>query len=55
MMLILVINGKKLPNVKDIANDLKENFKNLKTIVINSNMKNTNENKINMIDKVGRI
>lgn len=42
MMLILVINGKELPNAKYIANDLKENFKNLKTIVINSNMKNTN-------------
>ena len=42
IMVILVINDKKIPSEKQIVNDLIEKFKNIKTIVANVNMKNTN-------------
>ena len=42
IMVILVINGDKLPVEQDFANDLVKKCDLIKTIVVNSNMKNTN-------------
>ena len=42
IMVILVINGKTLPFAEDIAMDLVSSFHYIKTVIINSNMKNTN-------------
>lgn len=42
VMVIIVINGDKLPYEKEIANELKEKYEEIKSIVININNKNTN-------------
>ncbi len=42
IMVILVINGDSLPFSKEIAKELKTNFNNINSIVININKKNTN-------------
>ena len=42
VMLIIVINGDKLPYEKEIANQLQEKYEEIKSVVININKKNTN-------------
>ena len=41
-MVILVINGKEIPNELTIANNIIDKFPNVKTVVKNINTKNTN-------------
>ncbi|MCI9063764.1 MAG: 23S rRNA (uracil(1939)-C(5))-methyltransferase RlmD [Clostridia bacterium] len=42
IMVILVINGKDLPFANEIATDLQSSCHDIRTVVVNSNMKNTN-------------
>ncbi len=42
IMVVLVINAKTLPKAKEISRELVEKYKNIKTVVVNINMKNTN-------------
>lgn len=42
IMCIIVINGTKIPKEKELVDAITSNFKNVKTIVKNINMKNTN-------------
>lgn len=42
VMVIFVINGKELPQKEELINALKSEVKNLKTVVLNVNTKNTN-------------
>ena len=42
VMMIIVINGDKLPYEKEIANQLQEKYEEIKSVVININKKNTN-------------
>lgn len=42
VMLIIVINGDKLPYEKEISNQLQEKYEEIKSVVININKKNTN-------------
>ena len=42
VMVVLVVNGKDLPNAKEIADDLQNKFEEIKSVVININEKNTN-------------
>lgn len=42
IMCIIVINGKEIPNEEKLVEEIKNNFKNVKTIVKNINTKNTN-------------
>jgi len=42
VMVIFVINGKELPQKEELINALKSEVKNLKTVVLNINTKNTN-------------
>jgi len=42
IMVIIVINGKEMPNELTIANNIIDEFPNVKTVVKNINMKNTN-------------
>ena len=42
VMVILVINGDKLPFEKEIAKQLQEKYEEIKSIVVNTNKKNTN-------------
>lgn len=42
IMCIIVINGNKIPNEKELVNEVTNNFPNVKTIIKNINKKNTN-------------
>lgn len=42
IMCIIVINGRDIPNEEKLVNEIKNNFENVKTIIKNINMKNTN-------------
>lgn len=42
IMCIIVINGKEIPQEKELVSNIINNFKNVKTIIKNINMKNTN-------------
>lgn len=42
IMCVIVINGTKIPNEEKLVREITSNFKNVKTIVKNINMKNTN-------------
>ena len=42
IMCIIVINGLEIPNEEKLVNEIKNNFENVKTIIKNINMKNTN-------------
>ena len=42
IMVIIVINGKEMPNELTIANNIIDEFQNVRTVVKNINMKNTN-------------
>lgn len=42
IMCIIVINGREIPNEKELVNEIKNNFANVKSIIKNINMKNTN-------------
>ena len=42
IMCIIVINGHDIPNEEKLVNEIKNNFENVKTIIKNINMKNTN-------------
>ena len=42
IMCIIVINGKKIPKENELVKEITANFKNVKTIIKNINMKNTN-------------
>lgn len=42
IMCIIVINGRKIPNEESLVKEITENFDNVKTIVKNINIKNTN-------------
>ena len=42
IMCIIVINGRDIPNEEKLVNEITNNFENVKTIIKNINMKNTN-------------
>lgn len=42
IMCIIVINGHEIPNEEKLVNEITNNFENIKTIIKNINMKNTN-------------